>query len=87
MISNTQGSTTTGPLPPPDYAKKDPEGYTVERARDLVFSKGILKEKIKQFKLGKYTEKYIKTYLDFILMEGIIDNLEYLEFLKEIGTN
>jgi hypothetical protein len=90
----TSGTTTgristTGPYPPQKDAMnmKSPEEYTVEVAQHLAVSKGILKEKIKQFKLGKYTEKYIRTYLEFVLMEGVIDNLSYLEFLKEIGTN
>ena len=70
-----------------DKAWKEPEdGYRIEQTYNLVASKSILKEKVKQFKLGKYTDKYIRTYLEFILMGGIIDNLEYLEHLKEIGT-
>lgn len=55
-----------------------------EKEHRIFITNSITEEKIKQFKLGKYTEKYIKTYLDFILLEGIIDNLQYLEYLKEI---
>lgn len=44
------------------------------------FSKPSLDEKIKEFLAGKYTRKYIETYLDFMVMNAMLDNLEYLEY-------
>ena len=29
---------------------------------------------------GKYTKKYIDTYLEFMVLSGMVNNLEYLEF-------
>jgi hypothetical protein len=48
------------------------------------FSKSILNTKIEEFNAGKYTKRYIQTYLDFTHLEGIIDNLQYLEFKSKL---
>lgn len=44
------------------------------------FSKGILRRRLNEYWSGKYTQKYIEVYLEFIHLSGMIDNLEYLEF-------
>jgi len=40
--------------------------------------------KIEEYKTGKYSKKYIEVYLDFVHLEGVIDNLQYLELKKEL---
>lgn len=57
-------------------------GATVDGAiyKNHIFSKPDLEEKIKQFHLGKYTRKYMEVYLDFMVMNAMLDNLEYLEY-------
>ena len=85
-VTSNAGTATTGIMPISVYSEdKVADESVYEKEYRLTISKSIAKEKIKQFKLGKYTEKYIRTYLEFILMEGIIDNLSYREYLKEIG--
>ncbi len=44
------------------------------------FSKLILEEKIKEFQAGKYTRRYVEVYLEFMLLNAMLDNLEYLEY-------
>lgn len=44
------------------------------------FSKVILRRRFNEYWGGKYTERYILTYLEFMHLSGMIDNLEYLEF-------
>jgi hypothetical protein len=44
------------------------------------FSKSILRQRIAEFQGGKYTKRYMETYLDFVHMSGMISNLDYLEF-------
>ena len=48
--------------------------------KSVTFSKSGLEEKLKEFQAGKYTRKYIETYLDFMVMNAMLDNLEYLEY-------
>ena len=55
--------------------KREPEPEFFEN-----FSKGILKRRLHEYWGGKYTERYILTYLEFMHLSGMIDNLEYLEF-------
>lgn len=80
--------TPPGPTSPPGsgnmkpYPEKDCE---TESNTFKHFSVSILKDKIAEYKSGKYTEKYIRTYLDFVHLEGIIDNLQYLELKKYLG--
>ena len=45
-----------------------------------MFSKPGLEEKIKEFQAGKYTRRYIEVYLEFMLLNAMLDNLEYLEY-------
>ncbi len=52
----------------------------VERSYNHNFSKSILEQKIKEYKAEKYTKKYIQTYLEFMFLNGMIDNLGYLEY-------
>jgi len=47
---------------------------------NITFSKEMLADKIKQFHAGKYTRKYMEIYLDFMVMNAMLDNLEYLEY-------
>jgi hypothetical protein len=69
----------TGPYYGEDIAKIE-----YEKEERESFSKSILKQKIKEFHAGKFTKQYIKVYLDFVHLSGIIDNLEYLEFKEEL---
>lgn len=55
--------------------KREPEPEFYEN-----FSKSILRRRFNEFWGGKYTERYILTYLEFMHLSGMIDNLEYLEF-------
>jgi hypothetical protein len=57
---------------------KQTEEYTPEYRE--TFSKNILKQRINEFEGGKYTRRYMETYLDFVHMSGMISNLDYLEF-------
>lgn len=47
---------------------------------NITFSKEVLEYKIEQFRAGKYTYKYMEVYLEFMLMNALLDNLEYLEY-------
>ena len=60
------------------------EKVEYEREERESFSKSILKQKIKEFHTGKFTEQYIKIYLDFVHVNGVIDNLEYLEYKEQL---
>jgi hypothetical protein len=57
-------------------------GGTVDGSlyKNYTFSKVDLDEKIKQFHAGKYTRKYMEVYLDFMVMNAMLDNLEFLEY-------
>ncbi len=44
------------------------------------FSKSMLRLRLKEFWGGKVTQKYVETYLDFMHLSGMIDNLEFLEY-------
>lgn len=65
-----------------EYAKEDryydPEVH-------LGFSKTILKRKLLEFEAGKYTKRYIETYLEFMHLNGLVSNLEYLEFKETLA--
>ena len=89
LPGGSNGTMTSGPTSPvaqaPGYPLKakmaecdkdsdyDPEIH-------MGFSKGSLKRKMLEYKAGKYTKRYIETYLEFMHLNGIVDNLDYLEF-------
>lgn len=50
------------------------------------FSKNTLKLKIAEYFGGKYTPKYIQNYLEFMHINGMITNLDYLEYKTLIAT-
>jgi hypothetical protein len=60
------------------------EEVEYEKEERESFSKYILKQKIKEFHTGKFTKQYIRVYLDFVHLNGVIDNLEYLEYKEEL---
>ena len=49
------------------------------------FSKGILKIRMQEFFGGKYTKRYIETYLEFMHLSGMINNLDYLDFKNSLA--
>lgn len=59
-----------------DEGKQDLE---LDRRYDEAFSKGILLQRLKEYYAGKYTKRYIETYLDFCHLSGYISNLDYLD--------
>ena len=71
----------TGNLKMPSYPGEDlkPEKEWEPEFRET-FSKGILKMRMQEYFGGKYTKKYIDTYLEFMVLSGMVNNLEYLEF-------
>ena len=95
MSGNTKGP---GPTSPPAVAIpvnpshiqpiegcKEPE---YDPAWTKSFSKGNLRRVIEEYNNGKFSPRYMEVYLDFVHMEGVINNLEYLEYktkLKESG--
>jgi hypothetical protein len=58
------------------------EGPTKEWEPEFreTFSKGILKMKLREYWGGKITQKYVETYLEFMHLSGMVDNLEFLEY-------
>jgi len=76
------------PMPPQTYPptangnKLCEEDRKVEWEQEFreTFSKSILKLRIAEYVGGKYTKRYIQTYLDFMVLSGMVNNLEYLEF-------
>lgn len=98
MSNLTPGSASVPPMgklnvgyPPSsiNLTYKDEECKTPEYEKrvEKVFSRSIAQSKIDEYKVGKYTKKYIEAYIDFVHLEGVIDNLEFLEFkniLKEL---
>lgn len=59
-------------------------GASADRTNSIykshVFSKHTLEEKIQEFNAGKYTRRYMEVYLEFMLLNAMLDNLEYLEY-------
>jgi hypothetical protein len=35
--------------------------------------------------MGKYSKKYMEVYLEFVHMEGVITNIEYLGYKGRLG--
>ena len=79
MSDPTSHTSTSGPP-----ATEEDKPYKLEKNCHKEFSRSILKHKIEEFKAGKYSQRYIETYLDFVHLEGIIDNLHYLECKKQL---
>jgi hypothetical protein len=89
-------SLTTGPMTatvpnaktliayPPSDADCDLKQPEYDQKFEKVLSKGILRKKIEEFENGKYSKKYIDTYLEFVHLEGVITNLEYLQFREQL---
>jgi hypothetical protein len=49
------------------------------------FSKRILFERLKEYYAGKYTKRYIDTYLEFCHLSGFISNLDYLDIKDKMS--
>ncbi len=49
------------------------------------FSKPTLKLRVQEFRAGKYTKRYIEAYLEFMVLSGMVNNLDYLEFKNIIN--
>ncbi|MGH7974775.1 MAG: hypothetical protein ACREBR_04570 [bacterium] len=56
-----------------------------ERCRNESFSKSILLEKLVQYYAGKYTRKYIDTYIEFCHLGGYLTNLDYLDIKEKMS--
>ena len=90
MISGI--SVSAGPTPPPtgpgssaglskvSYPGEDLKQPEYEPEFRECFSKSMLRLRLKEFWGGKVTQKYVETYLDFMHLSGMIDNLEFLEY-------
>lgn len=66
---------------PEDCDKSDKEWEPEFRE---TFSKGTLRMGIQGYHAGKYTQRFIEVYLEFMHLSGYINNLEYLEFKNKI---
>ena len=44
------------------------------------FSKESLENVITEFRTGKYTRRYVEVYLEFMVLNALLNNLEYLEY-------
>jgi hypothetical protein len=49
------------------------------------FSKSLLLEKLTQYYTGKYTRRYICSYLEFCHLSGYISNLDYLDIKEKMS--
>jgi hypothetical protein len=79
LTSATTGATITAS---PDWTNW---GYT---SNTFSFSKDTLGQVFEELKRGKYTRRYIEVYLDFMFLNSMLNNLEYLEYktkLEEIS--
>lgn len=65
-----------------EEGKSYPEGWFKEHVK--TFSKAMVDAKIQEYKNGKFSKKYIETYIDFAHFEGVIDNLKYMEYKNEL---
>lgn len=88
-VTSSPGPTLAVPSSPPNpglmKVSMPEEDCRQEACTTKRFSPSILNEKLEEYKAGKYTDKYIRTYLDFVHLEGIIDNIQYLELRKGLG--
>lgn len=87
LPGSSAGPTPPGPTSPPSAGDKAECDVRIEACYPEYTKRlgiGILKDKIEEYKAGKYTEKYMRTYLDFVHLEGIVDNLQYFDFKKQI---
>jgi hypothetical protein len=90
MNASNQGQCIPTPIPPnyPPSATSGPSNMKCEEKLmdecDPVFyenfSKSILRMRLQEYFSGKYTQRYIETYLEFVHLSGMINNLDYLEF-------
>lgn len=90
MDSGTTSSGTsqiTVPIIYPSNCKEEKmsDMYIEQTEHRKSFSKSILNLKINEFRAGKYSKHYIETYLDFVHMEGVIDNLTYVEYKEKLS--
>lgn len=47
---------------------------------NVSLSKQNFEQILKEFATGKYTLRYVQIYLEFMVLNAVIDNLEYLEY-------
>ena len=47
---------------------------------NVTFSKQNLEQLFKEFQSGKYTRRYMEVYLEFMVLNAMLDNLTYLEY-------
>ena len=77
-------SVTSGPtiihVRPEEDVKCEPE-----KCYNESFSKSILLEKLVQYYAGKYTKRYIDTYLEFCHLSGYLNNLDYLDIKEKMS--
>lgn len=86
-VKTAQVLSPSGSIPPPSmgipgigYPGEDKKTEEYDRTFQEYFSKGNLKLKIAEYFGGKYTERYIQNYIEFMVINGMLSNLEYLEF-------
>lgn len=86
---------TTGPVTGvtgPSYAQsvyypEDETNKSAEYEKEFheSFSKGTLRTRMIEYRAGKLTKRYIEVYLEFIVLSGMISNLDYLEFREVLA--
>ena len=87
------GPITAVPTPPMTYPPNAKSSCPEEDAKKPewepefreTFSKSILNMRLKEYWGGKSTQRYIETYLDFMHLSGMLDNLEWLEYKNALG--
>jgi hypothetical protein len=47
---------------------------------NVTFSKQNLEQLFREFQSGKYTRRYMEVYLEFMVLNAMLDNLTYLEY-------
>jgi hypothetical protein len=88
----TQGITPVAASYPPNIKLPTYPGEDLKPEREWEpefverFSKSLLRMRLQEFYGGKYTRRYIESYLDFMHLSGMVNNLEYLEFKNMLSA-
>lgn len=84
LIPGTNSISKGSSLNLPPYPGEDKD---VEQGSPVYFekfSRDILETRMLEFKSGKYTKRYIEAYIEFMVLSGMVSNLEYLEYKNEL---
>lgn len=82
--ANVTGTLSASP-PQPILVSIDDRKCEPEKTYNEVFSKSVLLEKLVQYYAGKYTKRYIETYIEFCHLSGYLSNLDYLDIKEKMS--